>query len=82
MQIEGIIATIPPLAEAAMQSARARQDQSVRALEIVSEWAGGPEKVAEVWEELIKANDQGLLTIEIFSEEDFVSSLNLLEKIV
>ena len=40
------------------------------------------EKVAEVWKELIKANYQGVLTLEIFSEEDFISSLNILEKIV
>ena len=131
------------------------QDQSVRALEIVSEWAGGPEKlavenletyplnfiqpvldripvnrcvdighlwldghdpipylqaalprtrvihlhgiaerdhrslafmpqekVADVWKELIKADYRGVLTLEIFSEADFVSSLNILEKIV
>jgi hypothetical protein len=40
------------------------------------------EKVAEVWKELIKVNYQGVLTLEMFSEEDFVSSLNILEKIV
>src|SRR5689334_23384586 len=130
------------------------QDHSVRALEIVSTWAGGPEKLAvenletypldfiqpvldripvsrcvdighlwldghdpipylqaalprvrvihmhgiaerdhrslafmpqdrvhEVWEELIGANYQGVLTLEIFSEEDFISSLEVIEKI-
>ena len=40
------------------------------------------EKVAEVWKELIKANYRGVLTLEIFSEEDFISSLNILEKIL
>ena len=40
------------------------------------------EKVADVWKELIKADYRGVLTLEIFSEEDFVSSLNILGKIV
>jgi adenosylcobalamin phosphodiesterase len=40
------------------------------------------EKVAGVWKELIKANYRGVLTLEIFSEEDFISSLNILEKTV
>ncbi len=130
------------------------QDHSVRALEIVSEWAGSPEKLAvenletypldfiqpvldripvsrcvdighlwldghdpisylqaalsrtrvvhmhgiaerdhrslafmpqkkvyDVWKELIRAKYEGVLTLEIFSEEDFISSLNVLEKI-
>jgi sugar phosphate isomerase/epimerase len=130
------------------------QDHSVRALEIVSEWAGGPEKLAvenletypldfiqpvldripvsrcvdighlwldghdpipylqaalsrtrvihmhgiaerdhrslkfmpfekvcDVWRELIHVHYEGVLTLEIFSEEDFTSSLEMLEKI-
>jgi len=130
------------------------QDQSVRALEIVSEWSGGAEKLAvenletypldfiqpvldrisvsrcvdvghlwldghdpipylraalphtrvihvhgiaerdhrslaftpqenvnAVWKELMQANYQGVLTLEIFSEEDFISSLAVIEKI-
>jgi sugar phosphate isomerase/epimerase len=40
-----------------------------------------PEKVHEVWDELIRASYQGVLTLEIFSEEDFISSLEVIEKI-
>jgi sugar phosphate isomerase/epimerase len=39
------------------------------------------EKVSQVWEELIRANYGGVLTLEMFSEEDFISSLELIEKI-
>lgn len=39
------------------------------------------EKVSEVWKELICANYEGVLTLEVFSEEDFLSSLDILEKI-
>jgi hypothetical protein len=37
------------------------------------------EKVQVVWEELIRLNYQGVLTLEIFSEEDFISSLQVIE---
>jgi sugar phosphate isomerase/epimerase len=130
------------------------QDQSVRALEIVSMWAGGPEKLAvenletypldfiqpvldripvnrcvdighlwldghdpipylqaalprtrvihmhgiaerdhrslafmpqeniqAVWDELLRSNYQGVLTLEIFSEEDLNSSLKVIEEL-
>ena len=40
------------------------------------------EKVCDVWKELIASNYEGVLTLEIFSEEDFVSSLEVIEKIV
>jgi sugar phosphate isomerase/epimerase len=135
-------------------SIRHWQDQSVRALEIVSEWAGGPgklavenletypldfiqpvldripvsrcvdvghlwldghdpipylqaalpstrvihihgiaerdhhslaympqEKVHAVWQELLHSNYGGVLTLEIFSEEDFLSSLDMIGKL-
>jgi len=39
------------------------------------------EKVGQVWHELIRANYKGVLTLEIFSEEDFISSLEVIEKI-
>ncbi len=39
------------------------------------------EKVREVWAELIRANYEGVLTLEIFTEEDFISSLEVIEKI-
>lgn len=39
------------------------------------------EKVRQVWDELIRANYKGVLTLEIFSEEDFISSLDVIEKI-
>ena len=39
------------------------------------------EKVSAVWEELIRLNYEGVLTLEILSEEDFVSSLEVIEKI-
>jgi adenosylcobalamin phosphodiesterase len=39
------------------------------------------EKVREVWKELIRTNYEGVLTLEIFSEEDFISSLEVIEKI-
>jgi adenosylcobalamin phosphodiesterase len=40
-----------------------------------------PEKVGQVWHELIRANYKGVLTLEIFSEDDFISSLEVIEKI-
>ena len=40
------------------------------------------EKVAEVWKELIKVNYRGVLTLEMFSEEDFVNSMDVIEKLV
>jgi sugar phosphate isomerase/epimerase len=40
------------------------------------------EKVSEVWKELIRANYEGVLTLEIFSEEDFVSSLKVIERLL
>ena len=39
------------------------------------------EKVRVVWQELIRARYEGVLTLEIFSEEDFLSSLEVIEKI-
>jgi len=40
-----------------------------------------PEKVREVWDELVRANYKGVLTLEMFSEEDFISSLEVIERI-
>jgi sugar phosphate isomerase/epimerase len=37
------------------------------------------EKVQAVWDELIRLNYQDVLTLEIFSEEDFISSLKMIE---
>jgi sugar phosphate isomerase/epimerase len=37
------------------------------------------EKIQAVWDELLRANYQGVLTLEIFSEEDFISSLKVIE---
>lgn len=39
------------------------------------------EKVSAVWEELVRLNYEGVLTLEIFSEEDFISSLDVIEKV-
>jgi len=39
------------------------------------------EKVRAVWDELISARYAGVLTLEIFSEEDFVSSLEMIERL-
>ncbi|HEX5942324.1 MAG TPA: cobamide remodeling phosphodiesterase CbiR [Anaerolineales bacterium] len=39
------------------------------------------EKVQAVWEELIRARYDGVLTLEIFSEEDFLSSIEVIEKL-
>jgi sugar phosphate isomerase/epimerase len=39
------------------------------------------EKVRAVWDELVRAQYEGVLTLEIFSEEDFISSLEVLEVI-
>ena len=39
------------------------------------------EKVRAVWDELIQANYKGVLTLEIFSEEDFESSLEVIERL-
>lgn len=39
------------------------------------------EKVQAVWDELIHANYEGVLTLEIFSEEDFLSSMEVLRKL-
>ena len=33
------------------------------------------------WDELLRANYEGVLTLEIFSEEDFLSSLEVIGKI-
>jgi sugar phosphate isomerase/epimerase len=40
------------------------------------------EKVCAVWKELLHANYGGVLTLEIFSEDDFFSSLEVIEKLV
>ena len=39
------------------------------------------EKVRVVWQELIRAQYAGVLTLEIFSEEDFISSLDVMKNI-
>jgi sugar phosphate isomerase/epimerase len=39
------------------------------------------EKVGVVWDELIRANYAGVLTLEIFSEEDFLSSMEVLGRL-
>lgn len=39
------------------------------------------DKVKTVWNMLIHANYDGVLTLEIFSEEDFLSSMDVLEKL-
>jgi len=39
------------------------------------------EKVSAVWKEIIRVNYEGVLTLEMFSEEDFISSLDVIEKI-
>jgi len=39
------------------------------------------EKVRAVWDELIHAKYEGVLTLEIFSEEDFLSSMEVIEKL-
>lgn len=40
-----------------------------------------PEKVRAVWKQLIHMNYKGVLTLEIFSEEDFISSLDAIERL-
>jgi sugar phosphate isomerase/epimerase len=40
------------------------------------------EKVQAVWDELINAKYSGVLTLEIFSEEDFISSMEVIEKLL
>jgi len=39
------------------------------------------EKVRVAWDELVRMKYDGVLTLEIFSEEDFVSSLEVIEKL-
>jgi hypothetical protein len=39
------------------------------------------EKVHAVWDELVHAKYEGVLTLEIFSEEDFLSSMEIIEKL-
>lgn len=39
------------------------------------------EKVRAVWDELLRAKYEGVLTLEIFSEEDFMSSMEVIEKL-
>jgi sugar phosphate isomerase/epimerase len=39
------------------------------------------EKVRAVWDELLYAEYEGVLTLEIFSEDDFLSSMEVLEKL-
>jgi sugar phosphate isomerase/epimerase len=38
------------------------------------------EKVWAVWDELIRANYEGVLTLEIFSEEDYLSSMEIFQR--
>jgi sugar phosphate isomerase/epimerase len=38
------------------------------------------EKVRAIWDELIRVKYAGVLTLEIFSEEDFISSVKMLER--
>lgn len=40
------------------------------------------EKVRAVWDEVIRAQYAGVLTLEIFSEEDFISSMEVIEKLL
>jgi sugar phosphate isomerase/epimerase len=47
-----------------------------RSLEFVPQ-----EKIRAVWQELIRARYEGVLTLEIFSEEDFLSSLAVIENL-
>jgi len=39
------------------------------------------EKVRAAWDELLRLNYSGVLTLEIFSEEDFISSLEVIERL-
>jgi sugar phosphate isomerase/epimerase len=39
------------------------------------------EQVRAVWNELIRANYEGVVTLEMFSEEDFLTSMDILENI-
>lgn len=39
------------------------------------------EKVRAVWDELVRADYKGVLTLEVFSEEDFLSSMDVVRKI-
>ena len=39
------------------------------------------EKVRAVWDELIRAKYTGVLTLEIFSEDDFISSMEVIERL-
>ena len=39
------------------------------------------EKVRAVWDELIRVKYSGVLTLEVFSEEDFISSVEILERL-
>src|SRR4030095_3746231 len=39
------------------------------------------EEVSEVWKQLVQAEYEGVLTLEIFSEEDFVTSLKVIERL-
>jgi sugar phosphate isomerase/epimerase len=39
------------------------------------------EKVRALWDELIRAKYEGVLTVEIFSEDDFVSSMKVIERL-
>jgi sugar phosphate isomerase/epimerase len=39
------------------------------------------EKVRAVWDELVGANYEGVLTLEIFSEEDFLSSMEVINRL-
>lgn len=39
------------------------------------------EKVRAVWDELIRMNYEGVLTLEIFSEEDFLSSMEVITRL-
>jgi hypothetical protein len=37
--------------------------------------------VRDVWNELVRANYEGVLTLEMFSEEDFLSSMEVIDRL-
>ena len=39
------------------------------------------EKIRAVWDELVRVNYGGVLTLEIFSEEDFLSSMDVIHRL-
>lgn len=68
-----------PYLQSAMPQTRVIHIHGIAERDHYSLWYMPQEKVRAVWEELLRMEYKGVLTLEIFSEEDFISSIKLIE---